>query len=364
MKPTVLMTLFPESLLENLQSLPGASHSFLKQLSSQSGGETRDWLQAVTTSVDDDLCTWWTDQLMSLDNRRFFQAFSEMLAVHRLQEVSWTVEGMDWPGPILKVRSPEGDAMDLLVLSFVRPLRPTLDRATRSQLTRSLNRVRSQARISVLVQRWMPHDFDPDPVRRSIELWLGEVDRGTWESRYATYEDDHISLEFALTGDRCTDEASPIAFTLGPLEGQSFIEALETRLVYHLDRLRLTSEGEPRPMLVSCVTDQPWQIAPGYLRDLFLGRPSRLSVLENGLMEQVFPAQVTASIFRDPLYRHVCGVWLAERVRQNPLELSNQVYLNPWGDKNLRAEHMPGLSLQLDRWDNEEAVMRWAQPAL
>jgi len=315
-------------------------------------------------SADPELRTWWTDQIMSLDNRRFFQAFAEMLAVHRLVQSSWTVQGMDWPGPVLKIRSPQGEPLDLLVLAFVRPLRPGLDRATRDQLTRALNRVQTRARISVLVERWIPHDFDPDPVRRSIELWLGEVDRGAWESRYATYEDDHISLEFALTGDPCTEEHNPVAFTLGPLEGQSFIEALETRLVYHLDRLRLASDGEPRPLLVSCVTDQPWKIAPGYLRDLFLGRPSRLSVLESGLMEQVFPAQVTASIFRDPLYRHVSGVWLAERIRQNPVELNNQIFTNPWAKKTLRAESMPGPSLQLDRWESEEAVMSWAQPAV
>ena len=78
-------------------------------------------------------------------------------------------------------------------------------------------------------------------------------------------------------------------------------------------------------------------------------------------MEQAFPAQVTASVFRDPLYRHVCGVWLSERVSQSPLELHNQVYVNPWARVNLNAESMPGACLQLDRWENEQAIMRWTQ---
>jgi hypothetical protein len=206
----------------------------------------------------------------------------------------------------------------------------------------------------------MPHDFDPDPVRRSIELWLGEVDRGTWEGRYANYDDEHISLEFALTGDSCSEDQAPLAFTLGPLEGQNFVEALETRMVYHLDRLRIATDGEPRPLMVSCVTDQPWKIAPGYLRDLFLGRPSRLAVLENGAMEQVFPAQASASIFRDPLYRHVCGVWMSERISQNPLALNHQAYINPWSKFTMQAHTLPGPVLTLDRWEAEQAVMHWS----
>jgi hypothetical protein len=357
------MNLFPPALLDNIQNLTGASHSFLKQLSAPQAEEIRDWLQRVSLTVDAPLQTWWTDQLMSLDNRRFFQAFAEMLTVEQLQRRGWSLRNMNWPGPVIQGQTPDGQDIDLLILSFVRPLRPTVDRATRDQLVRALNRVHTKSRISVLVQRWMPHDFDPDPVRRSIELWLGEVDRGSWDSRYATYEDEHISLEFALTGEPCTDQRPPVAFTLGPIEGQQLIEALESRLIYHLDRLRISTEGNPRPLLLSCVMDQPWSIAPGYLRDLFLGRPSRLSVLESGEMEQVFRGQVTASVFRDPLYRHVCGVWIAERVSQPPLELRNQVYLNPWATQSLHESQLPRPALCLDRWEEDQAVMRWKSSA-
>ena len=354
------MSLFPPTFLDNIENLPGAAHSFLKHLSQPQSKETREWIEALSQSVPPSLRNWWTDQLMSLDNRRFFQAFSEIITAQQLLERQWSQIEMDWPGPVLRARSPSGRLVDIMVLAFVRPLRPTLDRSTREQLIRTLNRVHTKSRISVLVKRWLHHDFDPDPIRRSIELWLGEVDRGAWDSRYASYEDEHISLEFALTGEACSDEQPPVAFSLGPLDGQHLVEALETRLIYHLDSLRMSSEAEPRPLLVNCVMDQPWDLSPGHLRDLLLGRPSRLAVLESGLMEQTFSNHVTASVFRDPLYRHVCGVWMSERRSQSPLSIRNRVFMNPWAHEKIEASQLPGDHFSVHRWEEKQAVMRWS----
>lgn len=343
--------------------MKGANHSFLKQLTADEHLSTREWLEKSTQAVHPELQAWWTDQLMSLDNRRFFQAFSEILTVHQLTKLGWTIRKMQWPGPVLRVLTPNQVEADLLVLAFVRPLRPGPDRATRDTLIRALNRVESKSRICVWVRRWLPHDFDPDPIRRSIELWLKEVNRGTWESRYASYEDDFISLEFALTGEPCAQEQVPVAFTLGPLEGQRLVEALETRLVYHLDRLRMSSNTDSRPLLVSCVTDQPWNVSQGYLRDLLMGKPSQLSVLENGMMEQYFSEQVTASVFRDPLYRHVVAVWLAERVTQDPLRIQHQSFMNPWSKFDLAPDSLPSPRLSVIRRESEQVIMSWTKPS-
>ena len=37
------------------------------------------------------------------------------------------------------------------------------------------NRADSDKRITILVHKWDPHAFDPEPVRRCVDIWLDAI---------------------------------------------------------------------------------------------------------------------------------------------------------------------------------------------
>jgi len=166
---------------------------------SPDGERVRSWLEEEASRALPPLRQRWADALGSFDNRRFFQGYAEVVTAALITRSGWTLDGLEWPGPTLPVRDPQGRAFDALVLAFVRQVRPLPDRIVLERLANAINRVGGRSRIVVCVRKWLPHDFDPEPVRRAIDLWLTDADRSSLNSRYATYDDEHTSLEFALT---------------------------------------------------------------------------------------------------------------------------------------------------------------------
>lgn len=360
--------LFSDAILDDLRRIPGAHHSFARQMAEADGADLRALLEDAASRVPDIVRDRWRSSLTSLENRRFFQGFGEAAATLQLARAGWTVTELTWPGPSLVARHESGLEADLLVLSFIRQVRPGPDTAMVQRLHRALDRVGSRARIAVLVRRWLRHDFDPEPVRRAIDLWLREVDRGGWDGRYAAYDDDHVSLEFALTGEQAEDGQGVVAFTIGPFEAQRTLEAVERRMVAELDRDRLHRTQRVRPTLVVAVADQPFRISRGYLRELFLGKPfAQLTGPDLPGLEHWFGARYAPSLFRDPHYRHVCGVLMLERPGDAPATLTGRAWLNPWSEAELQASHVGCPALALDRFEDapghgSSAVLRWQDP--
>lgn len=326
------MELFPERLVADLSRLPGAGHCYLKQLCAPDGTEVREALQGRVDALPAELQERAAEMLSSLDNRRFFQGFSEVAALAALDGAGWSPEGLVAPGPRIGLH--RGDRRMLLsVLAFLHQTRPGGEEETRQRLVDALSRVSARLRFVVLIRRWLPHDFDPEPVRRAIELWLGQVGSGQWKDRYASYEDAHIALEFCLTGEKAKGRQSPVAMVLGPFYAHRTMEVLEPRVVTELDRHR-ASAARQEPVLVACVADQPWAVNEGYLRDFLYGRPRRTSSDETGCqVEYGGPAGVC--LFRDPLYRGVTGLVLVDRRPHLPLKLRLRAWLNPWAERPL-----------------------------
>ena len=232
------------------------------------------------------------------------------------------------------------------------------------RLRRALDRVGSRARIAVLVRRWLPHDFDPEPVRRAIDLWLREVDRGGWDGRYAAYDDDHVSLEFALTGEKAGEGDPVVAFVLGPFEAQRTLEAIERRLVGELDRSRLQSGHAERPTLVAVVGDQPFRVSEGYLREFFFGKPTfQLTQADRPGLELWYGPRDAPCLFRDPHYGHVMGILKLERTDRQGPGLIAHGWLNPWSASTLSAADLGCPTLGRERWEDEHAVIRLIEPA-
>jgi hypothetical protein len=350
--------LFPESFVRDVSRLPGASYTFLRHVCSPDGERVRAWLEDEASRVSAPIARRWADTLGSFDNRRFFQGYAEVLTAALFTRSGWTLEGLSWPGPTLPVRDPDGRAFTALVLSFIRQVRPAPDRVVLERLANAINRVGGRSRIIVCVRKWLPHDFDPEPVRRAIDLWLTDADRSTLNSRYATYDDEHTSLEFALTNAEGPFEHGVVLFSLGPFEAQRTIEILETRVVYELDAHRA---GDPeRPVVVSCVADQPWSVSDGYLRDLLLGKPLAQSTSGGqGSYELTYGPNFSPSLFRDPLYRSVAGLVLTERTAADSLDVRTRAFLSPWADERLAPEALACPSLALDRFEGDNPVLRW-----
>lgn len=359
------MQLFPERLVADLEHLSGANHCFLKQLCGPAGSASRARLQSQVALLSPLLRERAIELLSSLDNRRFFQGFAEVSSLAALRRGGW--EGVDLVRPgarIELVRPGRGSDAGLVlsVLAFLHQSRPGGEEETRKRLLDSLARVASRQRFAVLVRRWLPHDFDPEPVRQAIELWLGQVQSGQWEGRYAAYEDDRVSLEFCLTGERAKARQSPVALTIGPFYANRTLEVLEPRLVNELDRHRVSaSRGEP--VLVACVADQPWALTNGYVRDFLYGRPTRTHVGE-GPSEWEFGGPASVSVFRDPLYSCVSGVVFLDRDPHRPVRLRARAWLNPWADVRLTPNDLGLRTFAADPSEvmsggGDARVLRW-----
>lgn len=356
------MTLFPDALLDDLRRLPGGDHSFLKQLAQPDGVPLRRQLEDIRSRVDPQLGSRWDDRLRSLDNRRFFQGYAEAAVAMLLLGDGWTLQGVRDAGNMLSATSPDGQPVDVLVSAFIRQLRPLPDRQVIARLARAINRAGSRSRLVVLVRRWLPHDFQPEPVRRAVEMWLQEVERGGWDGRYAAYDDDHISLEFALTREEASPTQGVVAFSLGPFFAHHTLAAVEEKVTYELDAWRMGGGGRERPVLVCCVADQPWAINEGYLREAFLGKPT-FTTTGDGPTRHGFRGG-NPSLFGDPQYECVGAVTMVERPVGSPTALSARTWLNPWAERSLAPGFFSSQSVlaTVEEPDEETVVVAWQPP--
>lgn len=355
------MTLFPEALLTDLRRLPGAGYAFARQVAEPDGAPVRTWLETVAERVGPAVSERWAEAFSSLDNRRFFQGFAEAATASLLARSGWTIPDLAWPGPGLMATAPDGRRFHALVLAFIRQVRPLADEAGIERLRLALARVGARSRVGLVIHRWLPEDFNPEPVRQAVELWLREVERGTWTGRYAAYEDENVSIEFALTGETARRGESVLAFTLGPFQAHRVLEAVGAHVVTELDRLRV--QGGAEPVLVSCVTDQPWRLPRGYLRDLLYGKPTWQTTSGPApSLESAFSPSDAPSLYRDPLYRSVSSVLFLDRPAASPTAVRGRAFLNPWASAPLLVSELPCPSLGVVRVEGELSILRWHEP--
>jgi len=357
------MTLFCERLIEDLQRLPGGRHTFLSQVCSPEGSETRRVLQTLIEGCGEPLGGRARDLLTSFDNRRFFQGYAEVVTASLMEAGGCRVEELESPGPLLLTRRGHGSEIRVSVLSFIHKFRTVPDRATVRRLLQAIDRIGSQERVLVVVHRWLPHDLDTGPIRRAVEMWLKQVSTGAWEGRFATYEDEKISLEFGLTGEKARKgRRKRVAASIGPFLGPASLSAVEHRVLGDLETYRM-GRNAGRPLVLVCVADQPWRITEGYVRDFLFGRPRRMEMFRDGEahnMEVEYNAGSEPCLFRDPLYRDLSAVVWVGRDNLDPTSAHVRGYRNPWAKSPTDAQVFPkGPLFALDRWEGNRAVLSW-----
>lgn len=358
MAPSPPVPPFSPTLLAELGRLPGARHTFLRQIAQDDGAPLRAWLTAGLHMLPAEAAAHTADQLGSLDNRRFFQGVATVSAAQVLRASDWEPVAWRAAGGVVEARSPDGELVDVLALGFVRQVRPVADQEVVQRLVRALDRVGSRSRIAVVVRRWLPHDFDPEPVRRAIDLWLREVDRGGWEGRYAAYDDENVNLEFALTGERAQGRGGVVAFALPPLDGLQAVEALQRRIMLDMDQRRATAPRH-RPVLVVATSSQPWPIGRGSLREHLLGKPVAMTTGGPAGQELHYGDEQSPSLFRDPFHRDLCGLVLAAPAAGGGIPAETRAWLSPWATTPLSPGALALPVLARDREEAGNIVMRW-----
>lgn len=360
------MELFPERLVADLERLNGASHTYLKQVCGAEQGPLRESLRKAVNGVSVAHRDRAIELLSSLDNRRFFQGFAEVVTLTGLGRAGWDLTRLHRPGPQLEMCAPGGTPWVLSVLAFLHQVRPGGELSSRDLLTSALQQVQGKHRFSVLIRRWLPHDFDPQPMRTAIEAWLVQVDQNRWEGLYAAYDDDRISVEFCLTGEKVRRGEPLLAQVLGPFLANRTLEAVEPRIIRELDRHN-ASELRNTPVLLACVADQPWALSPGYARDFLYGRPRAILGGPDQTVS-LFSPTGSISVFRDPPYRNVGGVLLIDREPAHPMTVRVRAWLNPWADHPLQpeaigfrcfAEDHAASNLYSHTWSEPVRAMRW-----
>ncbi len=360
------MSLFPDVLVKRLRDMPGASHSFLRQLCSPEAGQARAAIERAVYAMDSGLRLGLEERLSSLDNRVFFQGFAELVAASALSSGGWQVSSGTCEGRLLRASHPDGGESNVIVLGFIHAQRPEFDQAGVRKLVRALERVATTLRFSIYVRRWLPPEFDPEPVRRAVELWLRECEEGAWEGTQAAYEDDGVALEFTLMGQEVKDGQSPVAMAAGPFVASRVMQALERRVVRELDRYRLGSQGD-QPVLVVAVADQPWQLSRGYMREFLMGKPRFISSETHDVRDSSSAVSWEAGLsrerepclFKDSVYQSVQGLLLMERTGRDPLEVAGRAYSNPYARKSLDPGCCPVPTLYCHRTEDDLPVLRW-----
>ncbi len=313
-------------------------------------------VETLLSAYDADLVAPVSERIFSQERRRVCQGLAELAAMDLLSRSGWTITGVEPAGGRLFSHRPDGSTAEVEVLAFLQ--RERVDPASLARLESALQRVGSSLRYSVFVRRGLPEGFDPEQVRRSVELWLKEVEAGRWPGRYASYEEGSIHFEFGLTGEVATEAGNPVALILGPFLGGRSRQVLEARVVRALDR-RLQA-GRLGSVVVFAVADGPWRMGASYLRDFLYGRPAWIqSATEGEPWEAALSDEKEPSLFKEPLYDSVSAlVQLGGVVPGSPI-LKGAVHSNPYARSPLTPGELKLRSLAVAREEMGCPVLRW-----
>ncbi len=351
------MPLYSENQLDKFASSGDRNESILRYMA---GGAERNvllHLGRLYEQVASPVKKRWKASLQNTDNRKFFQGYSEAVSAAFMMRAGWSVVDLCEPKQCLIMRHPDGREVRIVTLAFLQPQPRKADKVALETLTRVVNRSQSDRRITILVRKWTPHDFDPEPVRRCVDIWLDAIAKGEWRGRYATFEDTNIKLEFTRTDTPTRPDQGSVAFLLAPENGLHTMELVETRMVYELDNLLSKAEGDAN-VLVSLVTNTAWSLPPGLFRSLFYGRPIWHATNGHANHQRFgFKLDDEPALFQESPYRAVSGVLVVDRpLKRGPF---GRVYLNPWAESKLTSADLVCAAFENQTSEAELRVMGW-----
>ena len=315
-------------------------------------------IEPAFNSIDDLLSEAIRKRVTTDNDNKFFQGFSELSVAYLLSKSGWTVRSLSLSNGMLSALRPNGSPINILVRGFIQSHSPKIDEATALALEASLMRVHTSRRFSVFVRRLLPADFDPEPVRQAVQLWLGQVARDEWDGEFATYEDEGVTLEFCLNPRKLAGDRSPLQMVLGPFLAGRSVRVLEHRAVQALDRY-FASEFAGEPVMVAGVANRPWGLSCGYVRELFYGKPRWVESGDD--WRACLSKMKDPCLYKDALFHKVSGTMLLERDERDGLLLSGRTFSNPHAREPLLPTEMPVRTYHsVDSDDHGRAIMGWS----
>ena len=354
------MQLYSDKLLNDLAGKKAVADSILSQMAS---GPSRQVLHHINTLYDaagSPVQDRWSESLRSTDNRKFFQGFGEAISAAFMARAGWRIADVCSPRPCLVLEHPDGRVLRIVTLAFLKNPPRQEDAEARATLARVVNRADSDKRITILVHKWDPHAFDPEPVRRCVDVWLDAIRKGEWSGRCASYEDDNIKLEFRRTDDPKRSGDGAVSFLLAPSNGLHTMDIVESRLVYELDNI-MGQAPKDASFILSLVTNTSWGLPPGLVRSLFYGRP--IWTVADGTPDHRrygFQLGEEPALFQEEQYAGLGGTLIVDQPEgRGPC---GRAYLNPWARSPLQSSDVACAVFEKEREEEENGfrVMRWA----
>ena len=353
------MQLYSDELLNDLAGPSAVPGSILSELASKPSRQVLHHIDHLYGNAAPSVKERWSESLLSTDNRRFFQGYGEALTAAFLARAGWEVADVCTPKPCIILKHHDGRSMRVVTLAFLKNPPRVVDEEAKAQLARVINRADSDKRITILVLRWEPHDFNPEPVRRCVDIWLDAIRKGEWKGRFASYEDDHIKLEFRRTDDVATSAGGAVSFLIAPPNGLHTMDVVESRLIYELDSM-VGKVPEETSIFLSLVTNTSWGLPPGLVRSLFYGKPAW--TISDGTTDHRrygFQRSGEPALFQEEPYRGLSGVMVIDQdTARGPC---GRAYLNPWSSNLLCADDVACAVFEQETSDGDAGyrVMRW-----
>jgi len=221
-----------------------------------------------------------------------------------------------------------GEPLVLSVLAWPADPHPSGPPADVDRLTAALDATFGDREYVLYLRRAVPALFDPAPIARAVQLWLGAIQRGEWQGQHAIYEDGAIALELTLTGRAAPTGRSRRLFTVGPVSALERLAAIDQRLVE--DSNRLLDDFGDVPVVFAVGSDGPWRMPRGYIQQLLYGMPRQVRTErgEKSVYHAVFQRN-ERSLFSDPACRSVVALWWLSPSGDGALQ-SGVAYDNPW----------------------------------
>ena len=330
--------LFPEALRSELGELPRPHPSFLVSLLTREGPAIRSFREQIAAwwdHVGEEARDRYQEQLQSLENENFFQAFGE-LAVHevlRYHEIgvsSYAAEPAGW----MRAKAGEsGDEFGLAVVSYLPEVQIRGSMSVYRHLVRELNQIHHHYAFSVYLKRWLPYDFDPRPIKRALEVWLDSLDDGSWHGKYAEYRDENIHLEFSILDKLSEDRRSLVRFRISPLRAPDVLE----KVVECVDQLARTTPDDPDlPLVATVFSNEDWALPEAFLFDYLYGKAdySFNWTTHGGRVERLQAFQRRSAkygVFVDEKYDKLSAIVMADKEwERDKVVFSLRVLHNPY----------------------------------
>ena len=221
-----------------------------------------------------------------------------------------------------------GEPLVLSVLACPADPHPSGPPGDVDRLTAALDATFGDREYVLYLRRAVPAQFDPAPIARAVQLWLGAIQRGEWQGQHAIYEDGAIALELTLTGRTAPVGRARRLFTVGPVSALERLAAIDQRLVE--DSNRLLDDFGDVPVVFAVGSDGPWRMPRGYIQQLLYGMPWQVRTErgETSAYQAVFQRN-ERSLFSDPACRSVVALWWIAPGRDGAID-AGTAYDNPW----------------------------------